>query len=74
MRTEEIDMNTYRFAVERIDYRSSRRFEQTIAAFRQEVPAPGMPARLVTSEAQPGEIQKVVQTMTGSHGCMYFGR
>jgi hypothetical protein len=41
--TERIDMNTFRFEVERVDYRSPRSFDQTIAAFEQEVPAPDMP-------------------------------
>jgi len=70
------DMKTYRFEVERIDCLSSRAFEQTIAAFEQEVPAADMPALqdLVKSRAQAAEIQPVVQTMIGSLEFTYFAK
>jgi uncharacterized protein (DUF302 family) len=69
-------VNTIRFEVERVDYPSSKTFEQVIAALEQQVPRADLPrlSQLVVLQAPAGEIEKTVQAMVGDLGFMQFAK
>ncbi|HEX4129775.1 MAG TPA: DUF302 domain-containing protein [Pirellulales bacterium] len=69
-------MKSTRFNVERLDWSTSRSFEETVAAFEQEVPAAPIDKlqELASSDASRAQIETAVQALVGDLEFMYLAK